>query len=33
MYKNPNNTSAWKWPTKENMLKDLTTYYEVLNTT
>ena len=33
IYKNPNNTSAWKWPTKEDMLKDLTAYYKVLNIT
>jgi hypothetical protein len=33
MHENPNNTSAWKWPTKEDMLKDLTAHYEVLDTT
>jgi len=33
IYKNPNNTSVWKWPTKEDMLKDLTAYYKVLNIT
>jgi len=33
IYKNPNNTSAWKWPTKEDMLKDLTAYYKVFNIT
>ena len=33
MHKNPNNTSTWKWPAKENMLKDLITHYKVLNIT
>jgi len=33
IHKNPNNISAWKWPTKEDMLKDLTAYYKVLNIT
>ena len=33
MYKNPNNISIWKWPTKEDMLKELTAHYKVLNTT
>jgi len=33
MHKNLNNTSTWKWPTKEDMLKDLTAYYKVLNIT
>jgi len=23
----------WKWPTKEDILKEFTTYYKVLNTT
>jgi len=33
IYKNLNNISAWKWPTKEDILKDLTAYYKVLNIT
>jgi len=33
MHKNPNNISIWKWPAKENMLKELTTYYKVINIT
>jgi hypothetical protein len=33
MHKNLNNISAWKWPAKEDILKDLTTHYKVLNTT
>ena len=33
MHENPNNISIQKWPTKENMLKELTTYYKVINTT
>jgi len=33
MHKNPNNISIWKWPTKEDILKELTTYYKVLNIT
>jgi hypothetical protein len=33
IYKNPNNISIWKWPTKEDILKELTVYYKVLNTT
>jgi len=33
IYKNPNNISMWKWPAKENMLKELAAYYEVINIT
>jgi len=33
MHKNPNNMSMWKWPTKEDILKELTAYYKVLNIT
>jgi len=33
MHKNLNNISTWKWPTKEDMLKDLTAYYKVLDIT
>jgi hypothetical protein len=33
IYKNPNNMFMWKWPTKEDMLKELAVYYKVLNTT
>ena len=27
IYKNPNNIFIWKWPTKEDILKELTIYY------
>jgi hypothetical protein len=33
IYKNPNNISVWKWPAKEDMLKDLTAHYKVFNMT
>ena len=33
MHKNLNNISMWKWLVKENILKDLTAYYKVINTT
>jgi len=33
IHKNLNNISVWKWPIKEDILKDLTAYYEVLNIT
>ena len=33
MYENLDNISIQKWPTKEDMLKDLAAYYEVLNIT
>jgi len=33
MHKNPNNISIWKWPTKKDILKELTAYYKVLNIT
>ena len=33
MHKNPNNISIQKWPTKEDILKELTIYYKVFNTT
>jgi len=33
MHENPNNISMWKWPTKEDMLKELTAHYKVLDTT
>ena len=33
MYENPNNIFMWKWPTKEDMLKELAIYYKVLNKT
>src|ERR1700721_1923071 len=33
MHKNLNNISAWKWPTKKDILKDHTAYYKVLNIT
>jgi len=33
MHKNPNNISIWKWPAKENMLKELTAYYKVIDIT
>ena len=32
MHKNPNNISMWKWPTKEDILKELIIYYKVFNT-
>ena len=33
IYKNPNNIFMWKWPTKKDILKKLTIYYKVFNTT
>jgi hypothetical protein len=33
IYKNPNNISMWKWPIKEDILKELTIYYKVFNIT
>ena len=33
MYKNLNNISIWKWPIKEDILKELTVYYKVFNMT
>ena len=33
MHENLNNISMWKWPAKEDILKDLTAYYKVLNIT
>jgi len=33
MHENPNNISIWKWPAKENMLKELAAHYKVINTT
>ena len=33
MHKNPNNIFMWKWLIKENMLKELTAHYEVINMT
>ena len=33
MYKNPNNISIWKWPIKEDILKELAVYYKVFNMT
>jgi len=33
MHKNLNDMSIWKWPTKEDILKELTTHYKVLDIT
>jgi hypothetical protein len=33
IYKNPNNIFIWKWPTKEDILKELAVYYKVFNMT
>jgi len=33
MHENPNNISMWKWPAKENILKELAAHYKVINIT
>ena len=33
IYKNLNNIFIWKWPTKEDILKELIIYYKVFDTT
>ena len=33
IYKNLNNIFMWKWPAKGDILKKLTVYYKILNTT